>query len=191
MPEVATEQETIWKEALLLVLGAAVDHIVRCPELDSGETDAFRKLAKESLQTLQHSTDPQQVLLAAGALSQAVTQYLNDTQHRIDALAVGEHIVPGAKPAINSLDVCTGLPTRPDGEAAIHKAIQRNAHAYAAVFYLHRMAMTNARFGEAMGNQMILFCSQHVSSRLTRANDLLFRWSGPAFLAVIERQDPP
>src|SRR6187399_2934142 len=110
MPEVATEQETIWKEALLLVLGAAVDHIVRCPGLDSGETDAFRKLAKESLQTLQHSTDPQQVLLAAGALSQAVTQYLNDTQRRIDALAVGERIVPGAKPVTNSLDVCTGLP---------------------------------------------------------------------------------
>jgi GGDEF domain-containing protein len=190
MPEVATEQEAIWKEVLLLVLGAAVEHMVQCSGPDGGEINAFKKLAKSSLDTLQHSTDPQQVLLTAGALSQAVTQYLNDTQRRINALAVGERGIPGTEAVTNSLDICTGLPTRPDGEAAIQKAIQRNAHAYAAVFYLHRMAMTNARFGEAMGNQMILFCSQHISSRLTRANDLLFRWSGPAFLALIDRQDP-
>lgn len=186
MPEAATAPETIWKEVLLLVLGAAIDHMVHCAGPNGSEIEAFRKLAKSSLETLEQSTDPQQVLLTAGALSQAVTKYLSDTQGRIDALAGG-----GLAPAtvFHSSDPCTGLPTRGDGEEALQHAMQRQAHAYAVVFYLHRMAMTNARFGEAMGNQMILFCSQHIA-RLTHANDLLFRWSGPAFVAIIERQDP-
>jgi GGDEF domain-containing protein len=60
---------------------------------------------------------------------------------------------------------------------------------YAAVFYLHRMALINARFGEAIGNQVLLFCSQHLATTVTRANDSLFRWSGPAFVAILERQE--
>jgi GGDEF domain-containing protein len=188
MPETATAPETIWKEVLLLVLGATVDRMVHCAGSE-GEIEAFRKLAKDSLTTLQQSGDPQHVLLTAGSLSQAISKYLTDTQRRIDALAASG-AGSAAVEAVSSTDPCTGLPVRAEGEAALQRAITRQAHAYVAVFYLHRMALTNARFGEAMGNQLILFCSQHISSRLTRANDLLFRWSGPAFLAIIERSEP-
>jgi GGDEF domain-containing protein len=190
MPETAIAPETIWKEVLLLVLGAAVDHMVHCSGSEGGDLDTFRKLAKASLTTLEESSDPKQVLLTAGALSQAVTKYLNDTQRRIHALAsTGVAVPPVATTAI-TVDPCTGLAVRAEGEASIQRAIQRQVRSYAAVFYLHRMAMTNARFGEALGNQMILFCSQHISSRLTQKGDLLFRWSGPAFVAILERQDP-
>src|SRR4051794_35335666 len=51
------------------------------------------------------------------------------------------------------------------------------------------MNLTNARFGEAVGKQVLLNCSQHIASRLSAPNDLLFRWTGPAFVAMMERAE--
>ena len=100
----------------------------------------------------------------------------------------------GARPPViagapGPVDGSTGLPARSEAEAALKRAAEGNTKAYAAVFYLHRMALTNARFGEAIGNQVILFCSQHIATTVTRGNDQLFRWSGPAFVAILERQE--
>lgn len=94
----------------------------------------------------------------------------------------------GGSPEV-TVDGCTGLAVRSEAEAALNRALEGQAQSYAAVFYLHRMALTNARFGEAIGNQVILFCSQHIATVVTRGNDSLFRWSGPAFVAVLERPD--
>jgi GGDEF domain-containing protein len=53
------------------------------------------------------------------------------------------------------------------------------------------MALTNARFGAAVGNQVILLCSRHLAAHLASApGDQLFRWSGPAFVAILERPGP-
>lgn len=191
MPETAAAPETIWKEAFVLVMSAAVDHMVHCAGPGSDEIETFRRQAKASLQTLQEAADSQQVLITAGALSQAITQYLASAQRRIDLLAA----VPGTDASgpraatSNAFDPCTNLPTRAEAESALERAVTNASQTYAAVFYLHRMAMINARFGEAIGNQMLLFCSQHIASRLTHAGDSLFRWSGPAFLAILDRSD--
>jgi GGDEF domain-containing protein len=109
-----------------------------------------------------------------------------------DRITVLEHSLANGRPIAvvpASIDACTGLPSRPEAEAALHRAIETGAHAYAAVFYVHRMALTNARFGEAIGNQVILFCSQHIATRVTQGNDQLFRWSGPAFTAILDRRE--
>jgi GGDEF domain-containing protein len=91
------------------------------------------------------------------------------------------------------VDPCTGLAKRPEAEAAMQRALDAGpgseTNSYAAVFYIHRMALTNARFGEAIGNQVVLFCSQQLATGVTRANDSLFRWSGPAFVAILERAE--
>jgi GGDEF domain-containing protein len=71
----------------------------------------------------------------------------------------------------------------------VRHMIEQSKRAYAVVFYLHRMALTNARFGEAIGNQVILFCSQHIATAVLRADDHLFRWQGPAFVGIIERPE--
>lgn len=86
-------------------------------------------------------------------------------------------------------DPCTGLPLRTEAEDLVRNTIEQKKQAFAVVFYLHRMALTNARFGEAIGNQVILFCSQHIATSILRANDSLFRWQGPAFVAMIERPE--
>src|SRR5262249_17600623 len=77
-----------------------------------------------------------------------------------------------------AMDAVTGLPLAAEVEAAIQRAAAGEAHAYAAVFYVHRMSLTNAKFGAAIGDQVLLFCSQHIATRLVRVNDLLFRWNG-------------
>lgn len=115
-------------------------------------------------------------------------------QHLSALLNLGEtprtatgHVSSG-KPA-HPTDSCTGLPLRGEAEELIRQVIEQKKEAFAVVFYLHRMALTNARFGEAIGNQVILFCSQHIATAILRANDSLFRWQGPAFVAVIERPE--
>ena len=99
---------------------------------------------------------------------------------------------PASTPAPNvaanaAVDPCTGLAVRAEGEAAIRRAVSEGTPGYVAVFYLHRMALTNARFGEAIGNQVIMFASQHLATAIARQNDQMFRWTGPAFVAVLER----
>jgi GGDEF domain-containing protein len=94
-----------------------------------------------------------------------------------------------SRKAQRATDPCTGLPMRTEAEEMVRLAIERGRQAYAVVFYLHRMALTNARFGEVIGNQVILFCSQHLATAVLRADDHLFRWQGPAFVAIIERQE--
>lgn len=88
-----------------------------------------------------------------------------------------------------NVDACTGLPVRAEAEVAIRSVIGGDRQCYVAVFYVHRMALTNARFGEAIGNQVILFASQHVATAVAKQRDLLFRWTGPAFVAVLERDE--
>jgi GGDEF domain-containing protein len=86
-------------------------------------------------------------------------------------------------------DPGTGLPMRAEAEEMVGLTIESGKRSYAVVFYLHRMAVTNARFGEAIGNQVILFCSQHIATAVLRAEDHVFRWQGPAFVGIIERPE--
>lgn len=88
-----------------------------------------------------------------------------------------------------SVDPCTGLPGRAEAEAAIHGAMSGTAQVFVAVFYVHRMSLTNARFGEKVGDQVILSCSQHIATGLAKGPAQLFRWMGPAFVAVLERSE--
>lgn len=86
-----------------------------------------------------------------------------------------------------AVDSCTGLPMRAAAEASIKRALESGSQSYVGVFYLHRMQLTNARFGEVIGDQVILSCSQHIATTVIRSEDQLFRWSGPAFVAILER----
>ena len=89
----------------------------------------------------------------------------------------------------SSLDACTGLPDRTEAEAAIRSALGADGKTYVASFYLHRMNLANARFGKAIGDhQVIVFCSQHLST-LINSTDSLYRWTGPAFVAILQRQE--
>ena len=84
-------------------------------------------------------------------------------------------------------DPVTGLPRRAAAEAALIEASRENRPVYAAVFALDRLDLINTRFGYAMGDRVLLTYSQLVAQAFSRA-DQLFRWSGPALMALLERE---
>ena len=84
-------------------------------------------------------------------------------------------------------DTVTGLPCRPDAEAAIAEAARSNAVSFVAVMVLERLQVLNARFGREAGDEILASYSQMVKKPLT-PQDQLFRWGGPALIAVLPRQ---
>lgn len=87
-------------------------------------------------------------------------------------------------------DLITGLPEREAAEAAIVEAVAQNRPLYAVMFVIDRLDLINARFGYGAGDQVLLVYTQHVAQGLSR-QDKLFRWRGPALLAVLERSSSP
>ena len=122
------------------------------------------------------------------ALAEKLSQCLEAIKASPPPSGATESRLGPAEPAA-ATDPCTGLPTRLDAEAMIRKVMAESAQCYVAVFYVHRMHLINARFGDAIGNQVILFCSQHIATNLSGPNDTLFRWRGPGFVAVLVRNE--
>ena len=83
-------------------------------------------------------------------------------------------------------DPLTKLPERPGAEAALAAAVKESQPVFAAVFVTDRLDLINARFGRAVGDDVRLFFCQHVAKALKEA-DRLYRWTGPAILAILHR----
>jgi len=84
-------------------------------------------------------------------------------------------------------DPLTGLIERAGAESALAAAVKESRPVYAAVFVADRLDMINARFGRSVGDDVLLFFCQHVARGLKEA-DRLYRWSGPAVLAILPRE---
>jgi GGDEF domain-containing protein len=85
-----------------------------------------------------------------------------------------------------AVDTLTGLEARGGAERAFAAAIDSRLHAYAALFVVDRLHVINARFGYSTGDQMLRAVCDHLASCLS-PGDRLFRWTGPALLALMER----
>ena len=196
-------------DALLSDVGSTFQNVLRHLEVlhgaaESQSIEALRAVFEQGLREGSLGSAKEQALQSLGEWSQHAEekrrQALELTGSLQDRITILEQSVPrnsrssaGTSQTGGSSDVtvdsCTGLPVRSEAEAALNRALEGEVQSYAAVFYLHRMGLTNARFGEPIGNQVILFCSQHIATVVARGNDSLFRWSGPAFVAVLERPD--
>lgn len=60
---------------------------------------------------------------------------------------------------------------------------------YAAAFYVQRLEQFNARLGDKIGNELLCLAAQRIVNALLRPGDQLFRWRGPAFVALLNRGD--
>ncbi|MGH9594133.1 MAG: diguanylate cyclase domain-containing protein [Bryobacteraceae bacterium] len=179
----STPELDAWMQLTHLILAAVSDHAVRIGEMDA---DSFRQRIQDSASALKSRPAPAQVLIMAGALSQTIANYSGQTQRRIDAALAP---VPSAA---GNRDGCTGLPDRTKAEAAIARALAASGESLAqtcvAAFYLHRTNLANARFGTAVGDQLLSFCSQQITASIIKTSDSLYRWSGPAFIAILRRE---
>ncbi len=84
-------------------------------------------------------------------------------------------------------DPVSGLSSRPDGQAMLaaqYDGVHTNT--FAVLFFVHRIGIINTKYGYAAGDQIMRAFLSHLRSYLTIVDDL-FRWSGPAFLAIVHR----
>jgi len=84
-------------------------------------------------------------------------------------------------------DPITGLPERPAAEAALVAAVKTGNPVYAVLFVLERLDLINSRFGREVGDQVLSFLREHIAQSLSKPVRL-FRWTGPALIAIVERE---
>jgi GGDEF domain-containing protein len=83
-------------------------------------------------------------------------------------------------------DPVTGLPLRSAAEAALAEYAADGAQSFAAVMVMDHLQMLNTRFGREATDEMLAAFSRMVRQELDPA-DRLFRWGGPALLALLRR----
>jgi GGDEF domain-containing protein len=89
-----------------------------------------------------------------------------------------------AASADDSQDPVTGLPGRFAGEEAIIAKIASGKEFLVALFVFDRMVAINGRFGRLVGDDILISGGQMLARRLTGAT--LYRWTGPAFVAIFD-----
>ena len=84
-------------------------------------------------------------------------------------------------------DPVSGLPSRPDAEGIIAELYKgSHTNTFAVLFSVHRIHIINTKYGYAAGDQVMRAFLNHLRIYLTIVDEL-FRWSGPAFLAIAHR----
>jgi diguanylate cyclase (GGDEF)-like protein len=83
-------------------------------------------------------------------------------------------------------DPVTGLPARPDAEAAFAEAAAGTKQSFVVLLAVDRVELINGRFGYAAGDEVLRLYLEALQTRLA-ATDRIFRWTGPAFVVLLER----
>jgi GGDEF domain-containing protein len=185
-----TPELEAWMQLTYLILAA-----LSGPAVSDAETDAdpFLRRIQESSTILKGRPSPAQVLIVAGSLSQAIANYTSQPQRRIDSLlaevrSLQERVaLAPAATGVEGLDGVTPFPNRAQAEAAIGRAVASGSRVYVAAFYVHRTTLANVRFGRVIGDQVISFCGQHLTASIIKPHDSLYRWTGPAYVAILQQ----
>jgi len=93
---------------------------------------------------------------------------------------------PAARLPQGRVDGARGSFLQKDCVAAIREAIDRGTRHYAVVMVVNRFQPISARFGREAGDWMLSQFREYVETRLS-ASDRMFRWIGPAIVAILER----
>jgi GGDEF domain-containing protein len=86
------------------------------------------------------------------------------------------------------VDAATGLPGKVEAGKMIRAATDSPDGKYLLIAVISRVQAVNARFGYAVGDRVLALAAEHFRNSLA-ASDLLYRWQGPAFLAVLSRRE--
>jgi GGDEF domain-containing protein len=86
------------------------------------------------------------------------------------------------------IDSATGLRTRSAAKAAFHAALQTGGRMYVVTAVVNRIQSVNRRFGYAVGDHLLKKFSDLFGATLAKT-DRLFRWRGPALVALLEREE--
>jgi diguanylate cyclase (GGDEF)-like protein len=85
-------------------------------------------------------------------------------------------------------DRVTGLPRRKAAEDAVRQALLIPRRKYLVTAVLHRLQTLNARFGQQVGDRILRAFGARIKENLLET-DMLFRWDGPALVALLWREE--
>jgi GGDEF domain-containing protein len=155
-------------------LGQIEQQIEEASAIDGVRVLRFRLL--ESLQGLREETQHRHVQMS---------ETLAELREQLE---IAQGVRSAASMVAPALDPLTSLETREHAERAMAAAIERGVPAYAVLFVVDRLHLFNARYGYATGDQILCRVRRHLGSCLS-PEDRLFRWTGPAFMALLERTE--
>jgi len=89
----------------------------------------------------------------------------------------------GPKPPDYTPDQLTGLQSRASAELELRQEHARLADCHLALFVVKRLALINAKFGYARGNDVLVRVVAHLAQALGQSTGL-FRWAPCAFLGL-------
>jgi diguanylate cyclase (GGDEF)-like protein len=102
-------------------------------------------------------------------------------------LALQDHIARTGGESSPDVDPVTGLPKREAAESAFAELARTGGRKYLVTVVIDRLQSINNRFGNAVGDQVLKIMAEYVAQHL--GADGLFRWSGPALVAILRRQE--
>jgi len=157
--------------ANISILGDIERHIAHVSELD--DVRLMKAKLSDCLADIRREADRQQK--ETGETIERLNEGLTQAREHCASESKGE-----------PPDPITGLPLRPEAEAAIAQSGRAGPRAYAAVMVLDRLTVLNQRFGREVGDEILVEFTRMVQKQL-EPEDQLFRWDGPALLALLPR----
>jgi GGDEF domain-containing protein len=109
-------------------------------------------------------------------------QALSELRRKVESGSNGDP--PGGPGQASQTD--GGAMTRAKAEIILDQIVQEGGHGYVVAFVVNRVQLINARFGYAVGDNILALFQEHLGKNLKRG-DQIFRWSGPVFLATMNR----
>lgn len=94
-----------------------------------------------------------------------------------------------ASPELHALDSATNLPPKEACVHAMHESIPPGKRRYVVVMVVTRLQAINARFGYEVGSRVLRHFGEFMQQQLS-PGDRLFRWRGPALVALLESTEP-
>ena len=86
-------------------------------------------------------------------------------------------------------DPTTGLPCKPVALETMQAAAESGMRLYVVAMVVKGVQSVNTRFGFEVGDRMLRTCKDNLDRHLSR-KDKLFRWDGPAIVALMDRPEP-
>jgi GGDEF domain-containing protein len=102
-------------------------------------------------------------------------QEVNASRERISSVALPKEV-----------DRVTGLPSKREAEKALRSVVAEPEGKFVVIVVVGRIHAINARFGYEVGDRILSRCTQQLQSGFS-ASDELYRWHGPALLAILSR----
>jgi GGDEF domain-containing protein len=212
-PDLPQKEQLVVAEAAMQALEAHSRKVVQMVEKQYADFQAIIKMLADSLtriagpdaesvhslRRIDEEFDRRTGFRDLAALRQHLTKCLPEVRKEIEhemvasralierlQIEIESNIKPGETAVRKRVDPATGLPEQAECLAAIRDVIAKGTRHYAVVMVVNRVEPIAARFGKDAGEWMLGRFREYIESQFAET-DLLFRWSGPALVAIIER----